>query len=79
MFASEAMKILGVSDGFTQEELKKKYRRLAAQNHPDTSGTDSTEKFIQINKAYELLSSSRKISSKIIFTHGSIFKVVKNN
>uniref|UniRef100_A0A6C0ERP7 J domain-containing protein n=1 Tax=viral metagenome TaxID=1070528 RepID=A0A6C0ERP7_9ZZZZ len=39
------------------EYLKKKYHKLALQNHPDKNGntTESTEKFKQINEAYEYL------------------------
>lgn len=73
---NQALNTLGLTEGFTQEELKKRYRRLSATYHPDIAGDSSTAKFIEIKKAYEYLSVSRKISSKKSFTHQSIFNVV---
>jgi len=41
----------------TEQELKKKYHKLALKNHPDKNGNtkESTEKFKQINEAYEII------------------------
>lgn len=78
----EAKRVLGVSDNYTKEELKKAYKRLAMKYHPDVAGDEATEKFIKIKKAYELLSElfslSRNISSKALLTHKSIFTIVKS-
>jgi molecular chaperone DnaJ len=49
--------VLGVSRNASKDELKRSYRRLARQYHPDVNkdaGTD--EKFKEINEAYEVLS-----------------------
>lgn len=53
--------ILGLSRSATQEEVKKAYRRLAFQYHPDRNKSpDAEEKFKEINEAYEVLSDPQK-------------------
>lgn len=52
-------KILGVSRDASEEEIKKAYRRLAHQYHPDKSGGDEA-KFKEINEAYQVLSDREK-------------------
>mgnify|MGYP001576664676 CR=1 FL=1 len=52
-------KILGVSKTATEEEIKKAYRRLAHQHHPDKQGGDE-KKFKEINGAYQILSNKEK-------------------
>ncbi len=54
MFESDALRTLGLKKGATQEEIKKAYKRLAREHHPDKGG-DSNE-FIKIHDAYESLS-----------------------
>lgn len=49
---------LEIPDTATQEEIKKAYRRLASQHHPDKGG--STEKFQAISVAYSVLSDPNK-------------------
>ena len=51
-------KILGVERGATQEEIKKGYRKLAHQYHPDRGGDEA--KFKEINEAYQVLSNPQK-------------------
>ena len=49
--------ILGVSSNATKNEIKKAFRKLALKWHPDKNKSlNSHEKFIEINKAYLILS-----------------------
>ncbi|MBV5347949.1 J domain-containing protein [bacterium] len=70
---------LGISRGASPEEIKKAYRKLAHQHHPDKTGGDDT-KFKEINEAYEHLTNSDKQSTQGGgpsgfggFTHGGGF------
>ncbi|GEM_PF-1160261 len=48
--------ILGVSSNATVEEIKKQFRKLAHQYHPDKNkSTDAASRFIEITEAYEVL------------------------
>ena len=51
-------KILGVSGDTDQKEIKKAYRKLAAQHHPDRGG--DAEKFKEVAEAYSILSDDKK-------------------
>ncbi len=55
-------KILGVDRDVSQKEIKRAYRRLARQFHPDVNPGDeqAEEKFKEINEAYEVLSDPEK-------------------
>ena len=50
----EALETLGLPPMVTREEIKKRYRRLAKQFHPDRQGGESGE-MEAINRAYETL------------------------
>ncbi|NIP62395.1 MAG: DnaJ domain-containing protein [Nitrosopumilaceae archaeon] len=50
-------KVLGISHDATKDQIKKRYRELAKELHPDrTKSKDSQEKMAMINEAYEVLS-----------------------
>jgi DnaJ-class molecular chaperone len=55
-------KILGVSEDADADAIKKAYRKLAKQFHPDVTGNDKkkTERFKEINEAYDVLSDKEK-------------------
>jgi molecular chaperone DnaJ len=51
--------VLGVTKTASEEEIKKAYRKLAHQHHPDKAGGDE-KKFKEINEAYQVLSDKNK-------------------
>jgi molecular chaperone DnaJ len=60
--ARDYYKVLGISRSASDVEIKRAYRRLARQLHPDVTGDDprSTERFKEITHAYEVLSDSKR-------------------
>ena len=50
---------LGVAENTSQDEIKKAYRKLAMQHHPDRNNGDDT-KFKEIQIAYDALSDEQK-------------------
>ena len=53
--------VLGLKKGASAEELKKSYRKLALQWHPDRNkSAEAEDKFKEINEAYEVLSNPQK-------------------
>ncbi|CAM5166483.1 unnamed protein product [Eretmochelys imbricata] len=57
-------RILGVSRTSSQADIKKAYKKLAREWHPDKNKDPGAEdKFIQISKAYEILSNEEKRSN----------------
>jgi curved DNA-binding protein len=53
---------LGITDAATQDEIRKAYRKLAAEHHPDKNDNskESEEKFKIVSEAYETLGNEAK-------------------
>lgn len=66
--------VLGVSKTATDDELKKAYRKLAKQYHPDLNPGDkeAEKKFKEANEAYEVLSDSTKRARYDQFGHAGV-------
>ncbi len=59
--AKSLYKTLEINEGASETEIKKAYRKLARQYHPDVNKDPSAEdKFKEINSAYEILSDKEK-------------------
>ncbi len=59
--AKDYYKLLGVSKDVSQDDLKKAFRKLAMQYHPDrNSAKEAEDKFKEINEAYAVLSDPEK-------------------
>lgn len=52
-------KILGVDKGASKDEIKKAFRKMAHEHHPDKTGGDD-KKFKEVNEAYSVLSDDSK-------------------
>lgn len=65
--------VLGVSRTATTVELKKAYRRLAREYHPDVNKDgDAAERFKEISEAYEVLSDDQKRAAYDRFGHAGV-------
>ncbi|KAF1084092.1 Chaperone protein DnaJ [Sporotomaculum syntrophicum] len=65
--------VLGVSRDASPEEIKKSFRKLARQYHPDVNKEDknAAEKFKEVNEAYEVLSNAEKREAYDRFGHAA--------
>jgi molecular chaperone DnaJ len=66
--------ILGVQKGVSQDEIKKAYRKVAMQYHPDRNPGDKSaeEKFKEAAEAYEVLSDSEKRTQYDRYGHAGL-------
>jgi len=64
--------VLGVSKGATDEEIKRSFRKLAKQYHPDVNKEEgAAEKFKEIGEAYSVLSDENKRRQYDQFGHAA--------
>ena len=65
--------VLGVSRQASDEEIKKAYRKLAREAHPDVNKGDpkAEEQFKEINEAYEVLSDTQKRAAYDHYGHAA--------
>lgn len=62
MYGEDYYKVLGVSKDASQDEIKKVYRQLSREYHPDVNKGDKAkeEKFKKISEAYSILGDAKK-------------------
>ncbi len=63
--------VLGVSKSASADEIKKAFRRLAVQHHPDKEGGDES-KFKELNEAYDVLKDAQKRQRYDQFGHAGV-------
>src|ERR687887_1236649 len=64
--------VLGVSRTASDDDIKKAYRRLALQYHPDRNNApEATERFKEATEAYQVLSDSEKRSMYDRYGHSA--------
>ncbi|GGK18405.1 chaperone protein DnaJ [Caldalkalibacillus thermarum] len=65
--------VLGVSRNASPEEIKKAYRKLARQYHPDVNKSpDAEQKFKEVKEAYDVLSDPQKRAQYDQFGHAGV-------
>ena len=65
--------VLGVGKSATEQQIKSAYRKLALQYHPDRNKeSDSTEKFKEVNTAYEVIGNPEKRKMYDQFGHAGV-------
>lgn len=65
--------ILGLDRNASQEEIKKAYRKLARQYHPDVNkASDAEERFKEVKEAYDVLSDEQKRAAYDRFGHAGV-------
>lgn len=70
--AKDYYEVLGVTKSASADEIKRAYRKLALEYHPDRNKTKEADvKFKEVTRAYEVLSDSQKRSTYDQFGHAA--------
>ena len=65
--------VLGIPRGASDEEIKRAFRKLALEYHPDRNRSDgAADRFKEINEAYQVLSDSERRSRYDRFGHAGV-------
>ena len=65
--------VLGVARGASEEDIKRSFRKLALEYHPDRNKSDgASEKFKEINEAYQVLVDTGKRANYDRFGHAGV-------
>ncbi|MBQ8612686.1 MAG: DnaJ domain-containing protein, partial [Ruminiclostridium sp.] len=66
--------VLGISKGASDDEIKRAYRKMAKQYHPDLHPDDpeAAEKFKEVNEANDVLSDPQKRQRYDQFGHAGV-------
>lgn len=67
MSKKDYYEVLGIKKDASADEIKKAYRKLAKEHHPDKGGDE--QKFKEVTEAYEILSDSEKKANYDRFGH----------
>src|SRR5690606_9160211 len=73
MAKKDFYQVLGVDRKASADELKKAYRKLAMQYHPDKNqgNKDAEQRFKEISEAYDVLKDAQKRAAYDRFGHGA--------
>jgi len=74
MAKKDFYELLGVAKGASADDLKKAYRKLAMQHHPDRNGgcEEAMARFKEISEAYSVLSDEQKRAAYDRFGHAGV-------
>ena len=66
--------VLGISKGASEDEIKRAYKKMARQYHPDLNpgNQEAEEKFKEVNEAYEVLSDAGKKARYDQYGHAGV-------